>query len=106
MPPPVSILLFSADQLHRSIPNTSGLSRYSIDYRVVSTADIEAGRGAPAPDVACTGTAIRDFRRLSDDAEIPDRLVRIIEPVPPSGDAALTFTPPAEAPDGATAVKP
>ena len=105
LPSPGSILLFSADQLHRSIPNTSGLSRYSIDYRVVSTADIEAGRGAPALDVACTGTAIRDFRRLSDDAEIPDHIVRIIEPVPPSGDVALTFAPPAAASEGTT-VKP
>ena len=103
LPSPGSILLFSADQLHRSIPNTSGLSRYSIDYRVVSTADVEAGRGAPALDVACTGTAIRDFKRLSDDAEIPDRIVRIIEPVPPSGDVALTFAPPAGAPGGASA---
>lgn len=103
LPSPGSILLFSADQLHRSIPNTSGLSRYSIDYRVVCTDDIEAGRGAPALDVACTGTAIRDFKRLSDDAEIPDRIVRIIEPVPPSGDVALTFTPPADVLDDATA---
>ena len=102
LPSPGSILLFSADQLHRSIPNTSGLSRYSIDYRVVSTVDIESGHGAPALDVACTGTAIRDFKRVSDDAEMSDRIVRIIEPVPPSGDVALTFAPPAEVPEGAT----
>lgn len=93
LPSPGSILLFSADQLHRSIPNTSGLARYSIDYRIVELSDIESGRGAPTLDTACTGTAIRDFKRVSDDAEMPEAMVRIIEPVAPSGDAVLTFDP-------------
>ncbi|MEZ5740079.1 MAG: hypothetical protein R3E68_11945 [Burkholderiaceae bacterium] len=85
--------MFSADQLHRSIPNDSGLSRYSVDYRVVEITDIEQGRGAPALDVACTGTAIRDFRRISDDREMPEHCVRLLEPVAPTGNVALTFTP-------------
>jgi len=90
---PGHIVLFSADQLHRSIPNTSGLARYSVDYRIVETTDIIAGRGAPALDVACTGTAIRDFKRLADDGPMPDNCVRILEPDGPPADAALVFTP-------------
>ena len=90
---PGQILLFSADQLHRSIPNTSGLSRYSIDYRVVNVADILADRGAPALDVACTGTAIRDFKRVSDDGPMPEDCVRMLEPDGPTADASLVFSP-------------
>ena len=93
LPSPGSILLFSADQLHRSIPNTSGIARYSIDYRIVETTDIREGRGAPAIDNECTGTAIRDFNRVSDGADMPDEIVRIIEPVPPAGDVVLKFDP-------------
>lgn len=90
---PGEILLFSADQLHRSIPNTSGLSRYSIDYRVVDVTDVHADRGAPALDVACTGTAIRDFKRVSDDGPMPESCVRRLEPDGPPPDAALVFAP-------------
>lgn len=66
VPPVGGVMLFSGDQLHASIPNTSGVTRYSIDFRTVHLADIRSGRGAPGVDVACIGTALRDFRRLSD----------------------------------------
>jgi len=93
---PGQILLFSADQLHRSIPNTSGLSRYSVDYRIVDITDIEADRGAPALDVECTGTAIRDFKRVADDGPMPEHCVLALEPEGPAGDdVALVFKPPA-----------
>ncbi len=91
---PGQILLFSADQLHRSIPNTSGVSRYSVDFRIVNVNDIEAGKGAPALDVACTGTAIRDFKRVSDDGPMPASCVLKIEPDGPPEDVMLTFAPP------------
>lgn len=90
---PGEILLFSADQLHRSIPNTSGLARYSIDYRIVDITDVNADRGAPVLDVACTGTAIRDFKRVSDDGPMPESCVKLLEPDGPPPDAALVFTP-------------
>lgn len=66
VPPVGGIMLFSGDQLHATIPNTSRRSRYSIDFRTVHAADVESGAGAPRADVACVGTAMRDFRRLSD----------------------------------------
>jgi len=75
VPPVGGVMLFSGDQLHATIPNTSAASRYSVDFRTVNVADVGSGRGAPAADVACAGTALRDFRRLSDGAGFDDELV-------------------------------
>lgn len=72
VPPVGGIMLFSGDQLHASIPNTSDATRYSIDFRTVHEADVRDGRGAPRADVACAGTSLRDFRRLSDRAEFSE----------------------------------
>jgi hypothetical protein len=71
------IVLFSGAQLHSSVPNTSGKTRYSIDFRVVNLHDAAALRGAPKTDEACTGTAIRDYLRASDFARLPDRIVEL-----------------------------
>jgi len=38
--PPGGIVLFSAAQLHSTVPNTSGLTRYSIDFRTVNINDL------------------------------------------------------------------
>jgi hypothetical protein len=56
LPAPGEVLLFSGNQLHASKPNTSGLARYSVDFRTLSVPDLIAGRGAPLVDVYCTGT--------------------------------------------------
>ena len=72
VPPLGGIMLFSGDQLHASIPNTSGTTRYSIDFRTVHVDDVLAGVGAPVADVACTGTALRDFKRMTDGASFTD----------------------------------
>src|SRR5476651_1717122 len=48
--PPGGIILFSAAQLHSTVPNTSGEARYSIDFRTVHRGDAAAGRGAPNQD--------------------------------------------------------
>lgn len=68
VPPLGGIMLFSGDQLHASIPNTSGMTRYSIDFRTVHVDDVHGGLGAPVADVTCTGTALRDFKRMTDGA--------------------------------------
>jgi hypothetical protein len=75
VPPLGGIMLFSGDQLHASIPNTSGLTRYSIDFRTVHVDDVHTGVGAPLADVACTGTAMRDFKRLTDGASFTEQEV-------------------------------
>lgn len=72
VPPVGGIMLFSGDQLHASIPNTSPRTRYSIDFRTVHVADVRNGSGAPCADVRCVGTALRDFRRLTDRAEFTE----------------------------------
>ncbi len=70
-----SMLLFSAAHLHSTVPNTSGRTRYSIDFRTASLEDLESGRGAPNIDNGSTGTTLRDFSRASDFSPIPDEIL-------------------------------
>ena len=69
------MLLFSAAHLHSSVPNTSGYTRFSIDFRTVHLDDVAAKVGAPNCDSACTGTSLRDFHRVCDLAKLPEELV-------------------------------
>jgi len=92
LPAPGSILLFAGAHLHRSIPNTSGRSRFSIDFRTIDVADLRDGRGAPLADVYCTGTAVRDFHNVADGSSFDEEMVVSIFGQPPAG-AMLTFDP-------------
>lgn len=91
LPAPGAVLLFSGAQLHRSVPNTSGRARYSVDFRTVDVADVIAGRGAPLVDVHCTGTAIRDFHNVADGSPFPEESVTQLFGPPPPG-AMLVFS--------------
>ena len=91
LPSPGSVLLFSGAQLHTSTPNTSGLARYSVDFRTVDASDLLAGRGAPLVDVYSTGTAIRDFHRVSDGGAFDEDTVIALFGAPPP-DAKLVFS--------------
>src|SRR5919112_3055691 len=73
------IILFSAAQLHSSVPNTSGVTRFSIDFRTVHLDDVVAKRGAPNIDASCTGTTMRDYLRGSDFSHIPDDIVALYD---------------------------
>jgi hypothetical protein len=90
LPAPGQVLLFSGAQLHTSIPNSSGLARYSADFRTVNTRDLRAGTGAPLVDAYCTGTAIRDFVSIKDESTFDEETVRSIYGEPPA-DAMLVF---------------
>lgn len=90
LPAPGEVLLFSGAQLHASIPNTSGLARYSVDFRTVDTRDLLAGRGAPLVDAYCTGTAIRDFVSIKDESGFDEETVTSLFGAPPT-DAVLVF---------------
>jgi hypothetical protein len=90
LPAPGQVLLFSGAQLHTSIPNTSGRARYSVDFRTVDTRDLQSGRGAPLPDVYCTGTSIRDFVSVKDESAFDEEFVRSLYGAPPK-DAMLVF---------------
>jgi hypothetical protein len=85
VPAPGQVLLFSGAQLHTSIPNTSGVARYSVDFRTVDTRDLIEGHGAPLVDADCTGTAIRDFVSIKDESALDEELVQSIYGPPPSG---------------------
>lgn len=77
--PPGGIILFAAAQMHSSVPNTSGRTRFSIDFRVVHEDDVAAKRGAPRVDEECTGTTMRDYLRGTDLAHISDDLVALYD---------------------------
>jgi len=70
-----SLLLFSAAHLHSTVPNTSGVTRFSLDFRTVSVSDLEAARGAYNWDSRPTGTSLRDFHRTRDFAPLPPELI-------------------------------
>jgi hypothetical protein len=60
------VMLFSGNQLHSTVPNTSGRTRFSIDFRTVNIDDVKSRREAPNFDSQCTGTSLRDFLRAND----------------------------------------
>jgi hypothetical protein len=84
------LILFSGAQLHSTVPNTSGYTRFSIDFRTVHLDDVNARRGAPNIDSACTGTTLRDFVNADDFARISEQAVLLYDDEPPS-DGVLVF---------------
>ncbi len=74
VPEPGGILMFSGAQLHSTVPNTSGRTRFSIDFRTVHIDDVRSHRMARNVDAACTGTTLRDFVRCSDLDAMPEDL--------------------------------
>ena len=60
------VILFSGAQLHSTVPNTSGRTRFSIDFRTVNVEDLRSGAAAPNVDSRPQGTSLRDFTRTSD----------------------------------------
>jgi hypothetical protein len=86
------IMLFSGEQLHSTVSNTSGRTRFSIDFRTVHLDDVVAKRGAPNIDSACTGTTLRDFLCGTDFSRIPEDIVAPYD-VEPSVDGELIFRP-------------
>lgn len=73
--PPGAIIIFSGAHLHSSVPNTSGYTRFSIDFRTVHVDDAREGFGAPNLDSECTGTTMRDYLNSRDLLRIPDEVV-------------------------------
>jgi hypothetical protein len=57
------------------VPNTSGKTRFSIDFRVVNRRDVETHDGAANVDSECTGTNLGDFLRAADLKRLPDALI-------------------------------
>ena len=68
------MMVFSGNQLHSSVPNTSGRTRFSIDFRVVDIDDVAKDHGSVNVDSECSGTSLRDFKRASDLAPMREDL--------------------------------
>jgi hypothetical protein len=66
------VMLFSGNQLHSTVSNTSGKTRFSIDFRTVNVDDVQSRREAPNFDSECTGTSLRDFLRTRDFEQIAE----------------------------------
>lgn len=98
--PPGGLILFSGAHLHSSVANTSGRSRFSIDFRTAHHDELATGGGAPNIDRHCTGTTLFELRRASDLAPVPTELVRIYDPNPPEDGAGLVFRPPGSSTTG------
>jgi hypothetical protein len=69
--------LFSAAQLHSTVPNRSKITRYSIDFRTVHLDDVLGRVGARNVDSACTGTTIGDYLRATDLSHLPQEAMAL-----------------------------
>jgi len=87
--PPGGLIVFSGAQLHSTVPNTTNMVRWSIDFRTVNVDDLVRKRGAPNLDSASTGTSLRDFLRVADFAPIPEEIVAAYDGDMPAGGVAI-----------------
>ena len=73
---PGDLLLFSGAHLHASVPNTTGVARFSVEVRTVDAGDAADGRGAPNVDGEAPRVASGWFRHVEDGTPLPaiDRL--------------------------------
>jgi hypothetical protein len=92
--PPGGLLLFSGAHLHTSVTNTSGRTRFSIDFRTAHQDELATGGGAPNIDRSCTGTTLFELRRASDLSPVPMEIIRIYDPNPPLDSEGLVYKPP------------
>ena len=56
-------LLFSGAHFHRTLPQATGLTRYSLDFRILHLPDHAAHLGAPNVDNQSRGAALVDYVR-------------------------------------------
>jgi hypothetical protein len=71
------MFLFSAAQLHSTVPNTAGVPRYSIDFRTVHLDDVLGKIGAANVDSECTGTTLGDYLRGTDLSHLPEEALAL-----------------------------
>jgi len=72
---PGGMIMFSAAQLHSSVPNQTGKTRFSIDFRTIHIADVASGKGAPNIDTACLDLTLGDFLRGADFTPIEEEWI-------------------------------
>ncbi len=55
------VMLFSASHLHATAANTSGKTRFSVDFRTINLDDLRQKKGSKNIDNNATGTTLQDF---------------------------------------------
>jgi len=90
---PGSLILFSAQHLHATIPNESDKTRFSIDFRTVNQNDIVGHVGPELIDNSATGTTLRDFIRATDHERFDEQIVQAYETGAAPADGVLIFDP-------------
>ncbi|HEV2093411.1 MAG TPA: hypothetical protein VGR18_09635 [Rubrobacter sp.] len=68
---PGDLLCFSGAHLHASVPNTTGVARFSVEVRTVDAGDAADGRGAPNVDGEAPRVASGWFRHVEDGTPLP-----------------------------------
>jgi hypothetical protein len=76
------IVLFSAAHMHSTVPNNTGRTRFSIDFRTVDLRDARNRRGAPNIDSQCTGTTMNDYLRGTDLSHLPADVIEMYDTTP------------------------
>ncbi len=54
-------LIFAAAHLHRTLPQTTGRTRFSLDFRIAHLDDVRRGLGAPNVDNRSRGSVVPDY---------------------------------------------
>ena len=90
--PAGGIILFSGAHLHSTVRNETSIARWSVDFRTVNIDDLANRRAPLTSDSASTGTSLRDFRRVTDFARMPDEIVAMYDDAPVSKGIAV-FSP-------------
>lgn len=83
VPPPGGIIVFSGAQLHSSVPNLSGCTRFSVDFRTVNAEDAMHLKDAANIDSQCTGSTMHDDLRCSDLTHLPRAVLELYASGPP-----------------------
>ena len=91
---PGGSILFSGAQLHSTVPNPSGRSRFSVDFRTAHHDEPAHLDGAPAIDRACRGTTLFELRRASDLRPVPEESSRSTIPFRRPDRPGVIFKPP------------
>jgi hypothetical protein len=91
LPPPGGVIVFSGAHLHETVPNTTALTRFSIDFRTVHLDDAMAQRGAANIDSRSTGTTMRDYICAADGRLLPDEVVALYDDDTATRESILRF---------------
>jgi len=71
---PRDLLCFSGAHLHASVPNETGLARFSVEVRTADAEDEATGSGAANLDGEAPRVPLEWFRRIEDDLPLPEVL--------------------------------